>query len=46
MIVILAISLYLLLVAFVVGSLTYYFKVIRPRDEAQFIQQQRSKHDD
>jgi hypothetical protein len=39
----LAISLYLLLIAFVVGLLTYYFKVIRPKDEAQFIQQQREK---
>jgi hypothetical protein len=43
MTVILAISLYLLLVASVVGSLTYYFKVIRPKDEAQLIQQQRGK---
>jgi hypothetical protein len=43
MIAVIAITLYLLLVAFVVGLLTYYFKVIRPKDEAQFIQQQREK---
>jgi protein-S-isoprenylcysteine O-methyltransferase Ste14 len=40
MIIALAVALYLLLVAFVVGLLTYYFKVIRPKDEEKLIQQQ------
>ena len=29
---------YLLLVVFVTLSLVYYFKVIRPKDEAQFLE--------
>jgi hypothetical protein len=30
------IALYLLITALVVGLLTYYFKVIRPKDESKF----------
>jgi hypothetical protein len=33
MTVVLAVALYLTLVVFVLSSLTYYFKVIRPKDE-------------
>jgi hypothetical protein len=39
----LAIFLYLMVIAFVSLSMVYYFKVIRPKDEAQLIQQQRGK---